>query len=80
MQTNVYFYIDSSNPNYLKLFAAIDKDQKLLLSEKKEPNLWWPQNNEFPNLVEFITYLLNSNMLYDDLTNFILFHIFKLPS
>jgi hypothetical protein len=32
-KTEVYFYIDDADPKELKLFAAIDRDQKLLLCQ-----------------------------------------------
>lgn len=80
MQTNIYFYIDSSSPAHLKLFSAIDEKQKLLLCEKIKPSNWWPSNDDFPNLSEFIAFLINSKVSYDNLTSFLLTHIFKLPS
>lgn len=77
--TNIYFFIDSSTAYHHKLFAAIDKNQKILLCEKRENSLWTFQNYEFQNLSEFIVYLVNSREPYDDLTTFLTFHIFQLP-
>lgn len=34
LNTDVYFYIDDSDPNLLILFAAISKDHKIILADK----------------------------------------------
>lgn len=78
-RTEVYFFVDSSNPRHLKLFSAIDKDQKLLLCEMTYAIWWDVKNFTYPNLCEFICAILKTKTEDEDLTEFIKSRIFKLP-
>lgn len=80
-ETDVYFYIDSTNPDYLKLFATISDFQKILLCYKINRSKWVEsQFSEFPNLEIFIAQLLRYKKSTTDLTKQIKSHIFKLAN
>lgn len=77
--TDIYFYIDSSNPTHSKLVAAISSDQKIVLCEKIKTRPWAPANNtEFGELEGFLSTLLNSIIFKNDLTTLVKSHVFKL--
>ena len=79
--TNVYFYIVSTNTNHLKLFAAISDSQKIMLCHKIGKSKWREsQFSQYPNLEEFIAYLLPDCSDRDNLTKYLKSHIFKLTS
>ena len=70
--TNIFFYIERDN-----LYAALSKDQKILLCEFTE-NEWRPSGNYFySELEEHITDYLNKNPVIIDLTAEIKLSIFQ---
>lgn len=82
-KTDLYFYIDSTSTNCLKLFAAIAGSQKILLCEKIKTFPWAPANiTDFAELEGFLSELLNNLLntvaVENDLTKLIKLHIFKL--
>lgn len=77
-RTEVYFFIDSNDELNRKLYSAIDIDQKILLCEKHGKRKWHHVNYTYPNLSEFISKLLYYENNHDDLTRFLMSHIFKL--
>lgn len=79
--TEIYFYIDSSELNHLKLFAAISESQKILLCHKNYRSAWIEAGfSEYPYLENYIIQLLKTYDLQDNLTNHIKSHVFKLTS
>lgn len=77
--TKLSFYVDASNSQNLKLYAALSIDQKILLCEKKGRSKWRSTNtSQFSDLDKFIAknaddyYLLNFSEI-------ILARIFELP-
>lgn len=83
MNTDVYFYIDRSDPNILKLFAAISKNQKIMLATNKLNKLWEAKYlTGSNNLEEYIAEILNLNTKESsenvNVTDLIKSHIFKL--
>lgn len=80
-ETELYFFIDSSKVDHLKLFAAISKSQKILLCHKIKQSRWSESRySQFQNLEEFIVELLHGRFDNGDLTKYIKSHIFKLTS
>lgn len=78
-ETEIYFYIDSTNSNHLKFFAAISATQKILLCQKNDWSNWSESGfSEYPNLERFINRLLRTSDNESNLTNYIKSHIFKL--
>ena len=76
--TALYFHLDSTDPDHLKLFAAVSIHQKLLLCEKKEGGLWVPvETTSLFELVEFLTSLLNKVKDTSNITTLIKSNIFK---
>lgn len=79
--TELYFFINSTNSNNLKLYAAISDTQKILLCEKLNSGHWLEAGfSEYPNLENYILHLLRTGDHHDNLTNYIKSHIFKLTS
>ena len=77
-QTDICFYIDSANPDHLKLFAAVSENQKILLCEKIKLLPWTQASiTELTELEEFLSYLLNTEIIENGLTFLIKSHIFK---
>ncbi len=80
-ETDVYFYIDSTNPDHIRLFSAISNDQKILLCYKYKQSKWFESGySPFQNLEIFIARLLRYKENMPDLTDFIKSHIFKLTN
>ena len=80
MNTDVFFYIDRSDPNILKLFAAISKDQKIILATKKLNKLWEAKYLiGLSSLEEYIVDILNLNIQEnsEEVTDLIKSQIFK---
>ena len=70
--TNITFYIEAYG-----LYAALTKNQKLLLCEFNR-NEWFPSSHEFyPNLEQHIADFLNKNTGFIDLTTEIRLSIFE---
>lgn len=79
LNTDIYFYIDDSDSNFLILFAAISKDQKIILADKMFKKNWIPKYlSGFSDFEEFIVEILNTEKLNDNLTDQLKSHIFKL--
>lgn len=77
--TDIYFYIDETDPKAIKLFAAISKNQKILLIEKSYSGSWKPKClSGFFNLEEYLVELLSEQKYEADITDLIKSHIFKL--
>lgn len=80
-KTTLYFYVDSVDPNYLKLFAAISDTQKILLCHRSHDSSWIESGfSDYPNLENYIVNLLRKYAGQDDLTKCIKSHIFKFTS
>ncbi|MEK6627675.1 MAG: hypothetical protein AABY53_03540 [Bdellovibrionota bacterium] len=80
-ETDLYFFIDSTRPNYLKLYAAISDNQKIVLCYKYKQSQWLAsQYSQFPSLEIFIARLLLFKEAQPDLTNHIKSHVFKLTN
>ena len=80
-KTDIYFYIDSTKPDHLKLFAAISDSQKILLCHKLVKSKWKESRaSHFENLEQFLAQLLRYGETHNNLTNYIRSHIFKLTS
>ena len=71
--TELYFIIEDN-----KLFAALSKDQKLLLCNRKGKE-WWPSNhNLYADLEEHIADFLNKTSGITDLTSELKLSIFQI--
>ena len=80
-ETELYFYIDLSDPRYLKFFAAVSNFQKIQLCHKPHKIYWVNSGfSEFTELENYIAQLLRINDKAPDLTAYIKSHIFKLTS
>ncbi len=78
-ETEVYFYLDSTESESLKLFAAISDTQRILLCNKIGRESWDVAGfSGLVNLEDFIAHLLQTVSTQNDLTNQIKSHIFKL--
>ncbi len=77
--TKLSFYVDEANNHNLKLYAALSKDQKILLCEKKSNKKWRASNaSKFSELEKFIALNANDYCL-ENFTSLILTRIFELP-
>ncbi len=77
--SDVYFYINTTDPIGEKLFAAISSNQKILLVEKNFNGSWRPLYlSGFFELEDFLATILNLPECETNLTDFIKSHIFKL--
>lgn len=78
LQTDIFFYIDSSNLNHLKLYAAISYSQRILLCEKPRKSTWFGSGySGFSNLENFIADLLEFFTPNENLTTYVKSHIFE---
>ena len=77
--TKLSFYVDESNKQHLKLYAALSKDQKILLCEKKNRNKWISTGvTQFSELEKFLA-KNSSNYYLLNFTDLLLAQIFELP-
>ncbi|MEK6629061.1 MAG: hypothetical protein AABY53_10585 [Bdellovibrionota bacterium] len=80
-KTDLFFYIDLTNPSHLKLYAAISDSQKILLCKKSDGTVWTETGfSEYPNLEDFIAQLLQIDDKHKNLTEYFKSHIFKLTN
>jgi len=80
-ETEVYFYIDSTEAQHLKLFAAISDGQKILLCERLDRDSWVDSGySGYENLEDCIIKLLQTDGVQNNLTDQIKSHIFKFTS
>lgn len=71
--TELYFTIEDN-----ELFAALSKDQKLLLCTKKGSR-WWPSNHRsYPDLEEHLSNFLNKGLNIINLTTELKLSIFQM--
>lgn len=79
--TEDYFFIESTDNGFLKLYSTIKgQDQKILLCIQPERSRWRAVNFEYDNLSGFIAKLLLFESSHPDLTAFIKSQIFKFPT
>ena len=80
-ETDIFFYIDSTEVDHLKLFAAISVSQKILLCERPYKLAWVEAGfSGYANLEAYLAQLIQIHDGKSNITNHIKSHIFKLMS
>ena len=77
--TQVTFFVDDTNKQHLKLYAALSADQKILLCERIGNRYWSAcRLTQFSKLEDFLAENV-INYSFENFTNLILARIFELP-